>query len=48
MVWVNSSGPQTPIHLTADEVMAALPGEWAALASEAGEGQWCVAQRAGA
>jgi hypothetical protein len=46
VVWVNSSGTQTPIHLTADEVVEALPGEWTAMASEAGEGLWCVAHRA--
>ena len=26
VVWVNSRGPETPIHLTADEVDQALPG----------------------
>lgn len=45
VVWVNSSGTQTPIHLTPDEVVTALPGEWTAVASEAGEGLWCVATR---
>jgi SAM-dependent methyltransferase len=46
VVWVNSSGPQTPIHLTADEVVTALPGDWAGVSSEAGEGLWCVLHRA--
>jgi hypothetical protein len=45
VVWVNSSGPQTPIHLSADEVVTALGGEWTGVASQAGEGTWCVLQR---
>ncbi len=46
VVWVSSSGPQTPIYLAAEEVVAALPGRWSALRSAAGAGTWCVAQRA--
>lgn len=46
VVWVNTSGPRTPIHLPADDVIAALPGDWDAVASEAGNGTWCVAHRA--
>jgi SAM-dependent methyltransferase len=46
VVWVNSSGPQTPIYLPADDVAAALPGEWAGVESGAGEGLWCVLRRA--
>jgi len=45
VVWVNSSGSQTPIHLTADEVITALPGQWDGVASGAGEGTWCVVRR---
>ncbi len=45
LVWVNTSGDQTPIHLSADELMAALPGEWDGDASEAGRGTWAVFQR---
>lgn len=45
VVWVNSSGTETPIHLTADEVVAALPGEWVGVASGAGVGLWCVLRR---
>lgn len=45
VVWVNSSGSQTPIHLPADDVVAALPGTWDAVASHAGLGLWCVARR---
>ena len=47
VVWVNSSGGQTPIHLTSDEVLAALPGEWIGVTSGAGEGLWTVLHRAG-
>jgi SAM-dependent methyltransferase len=46
LVWVNTLGPDTPIYLPADDVAAALPGEWSGVASEAGEGTWCVLRRA--
>jgi SAM-dependent methyltransferase len=46
LVWVNTSGDRTPIHLTADEVDTALPGEWDGVASEAGWGTWAVLRRA--
>ncbi len=42
VVWVNSRGTDTPIHLTADEVDAALPGHWDGVASQAGWGTWSV------
>ena len=45
LVWVNSSGEQTPIYLSADDLVAALPGEWRGIASRAGEGHWCVLRR---
>lgn len=45
LVWVNSSGEQTPIHLSVDELVAALPGRWSGVASRAGEGLWCVLRR---
>jgi SAM-dependent methyltransferase len=47
VVWVNSSGGQTPIHLTADEVLAALPGRWTGVTSGAGVGLWTVLHRDG-
>jgi hypothetical protein len=28
VVWVNSSGGETPIHLPPEDVLAALPGTW--------------------
>jgi SAM-dependent methyltransferase len=46
VVWVNSSGDQTPIHLRSEEVAAVLPGEWRGVASHAGQGSWCVLRRA--
>lgn len=46
VVWVNSLGECTPIHLSADDLLAALPGDWAGVTSEAGWGTWCVARRA--
>lgn len=46
LVWVNSSGPLTPIYLPADDVVAALPGSWAGVRSTAGLGTWCVLRRA--
>ena len=45
LVWVNSSGEQTAIHLSVDELVAQLPGEWTGKASRAGVGLWCVLQR---
>ena len=46
VVWVNSSGAETPIHLAPAEVVAALPGTWDGVQSTAGVGQWCVLRRA--
>jgi ubiquinone/menaquinone biosynthesis C-methylase UbiE len=46
LLWVNSSGEQTPIYLSADDLLAALPGEWRGTAGRAGEGHWCVLSRA--
>jgi SAM-dependent methyltransferase len=46
VVWVNSSGDQTPIHLRSEEVAAVLPGAWRGVASRAGQGSWCVLRRA--
>jgi hypothetical protein len=46
VVWVNSSGGSTPIHLPAEDVLAALPGQWTGVTSTAGEGLWAVFSRA--
>jgi len=45
IVWVNTNGEETPIHLPAEDVVAALPGTWDAVASRHGPGTWCVARR---
>ncbi len=45
LIWVNSSGEQTPIYLSVDEVVERLPGEWTGTASRAGDGIWCVVRR---
>ena len=46
LVWVNSSGEQTPIYLSVDDLVAGLPGKWTGTTSRAGEGYWCVLRRA--
>ena len=45
VIWVNSSGDQTPIHLPAADVAAALPGDWSGVESEAAWGTWTVLRR---
>lgn len=45
VVWVNSLGVNTPIHLSAEDVVLALPGEWGGVASRAGTGTWAVVRR---
>jgi SAM-dependent methyltransferase len=47
VIWVNSLGAGTPIHLAPDDVAKALPGEWNGVAAEAGWGLWCALRRAG-
>lgn len=45
LVWVNTAGDLTPIHLSAEEVERALPGDWDGVASSAGRGTWAVFRR---
>jgi hypothetical protein len=45
VVWVNSSGGETPIHLPAEDVVAALPGTWTGVHARAGIGLWAVLRR---
>jgi len=45
VVWVNTLGDQTPIHLPANEVITALPGEWVGRTARAGTGFWLTARR---
>jgi len=46
VVWVNTLGDQTPIHLPASDVLEALPGDWTGCTADAGTGFWLVARRA--
>jgi hypothetical protein len=46
-VWVNTSGEETPIHLTTAEVVEALPFPVAGVEASAGQGTWCVLRRIG-
>lgn len=45
VVWVNSSGSETPIHLPPADVATALPGEWEGVQARAGVGLWSVLHR---
>ena len=45
VLWVNSSGGETPIHLPPDDVIEALPGRWEGVHARAGIGIWCVLRR---
>ncbi|MDP9386678.1 MAG: methyltransferase domain-containing protein [Actinomycetota bacterium] len=45
VVWVNTLGDATPIHLPAGDVAAALPGTWDGVAAEAGWGTWATLRR---
>ena len=45
LVWVNSRGDQTPIHLSPEDVAHALPGRWRGSAARAGQGLWTVLRR---
>jgi SAM-dependent methyltransferase len=46
VLWVNTLGDQTPIHLPAADVLEALPGEWHGRTARAGTGFWLAASRA--
>lgn len=46
VVWVNTLGDQTPIHLPAPDVLEALPGKWSGVTARAGTGFWVTARRA--
>jgi ubiquinone/menaquinone biosynthesis C-methylase UbiE len=45
LLWVNTLGDQTPIHLSIEDVLKALPGEWTATTARAGSGFWGVIRR---
>jgi len=46
LLWVNTMGDQTPIHLPVEDVVGALPGDWTATTARAGTGFWTVVRRA--
>ncbi len=45
ILWVNTLGDQTPIHLPADDVVSALPGSWTGCTAAAGTGFWAALSR---
>ncbi len=45
VVWINTLGDQTPIHLPPTDVLAALPGSWTGTTAHAGTGFWLTARR---
>lgn len=45
LVWLNSRAEQTPIHLSVEELVAQLPGDWRGVSSRAGEGLWAVLEK---
>ncbi len=45
VIWVNSSGECTPIHLSVEDLLKSLPGRWDGVTSKAGEGLWSVLRR---
>jgi SAM-dependent methyltransferase len=45
VLWVNTLGDQTPIHLAPHDVLSALPGDWTGRTAQAGTGLWLVARR---
>jgi ubiquinone/menaquinone biosynthesis C-methylase UbiE len=46
VVWINTLGDQTPIHLPPHDVIDALPGNWTGRTANAGTGFWLTATRA--
>ena len=46
LLWINTLGHETPIHLSPEAVVDALPGLWTATAGRAGSGLWAAVQRA--
>jgi hypothetical protein len=45
VLWVNTVGDRTPIHLSAEDVGRALGDVWEGVASDAGWGTWAVFRR---
>ncbi len=45
VIWVNTLGDQTPIHLPAHDVLTTSPGDWTGTTARAGTGFWLTARR---
>jgi len=45
IIWFNSRGPETPIHLTTEEVLTALSPGWSAVESRRGTATWALLRR---
>ncbi len=46
LLWINTLGDQTPIHLPAADVLEVMPGDWHGRTANAGTGFWLAANRA--
>jgi SAM-dependent methyltransferase len=47
LLWINTRGDQTPIHLPPHDVIEAMPGTWGGTTARAGSGFWAVLSRIG-
>lgn len=47
ILWLSSRGPATPIYLSPEDVIAALPGRWGGVAAQHGTATWTVVERRG-
>lgn len=45
LIWVNTLGEQTPIHLSPADVVAAMPGSWSGVTARSGMGLWAALSR---
>lgn len=45
ILWVNTLGDQTPIHLPSEDVLTSLPGDWSGTTARAGTGFWLTVRR---
>lgn len=46
VLWINQLGEDGPLYLPAEDVAAALPGQWRAVEAHAGWGSWAALRRA--
>lgn len=45
LLWVNTLGDRTPIHLSGPDLISALPGEWSGSTARSGSGFWAAVRR---